>query len=97
LNKILNKKSVALLFLEIDNCSSCIYKGLNELNNSSYEGIIIVINNNPDYFRGWVENLEFKNIYIISKNEFYENIKCPYLPVLVLIKDLKIENIRYIN
>ena len=87
-----------ILLFEMDNCGSCIYKGLKELEFFQKKGnncIAIMIHDRPSELSGWSDNYDFHPIYFISRSGFYEYFDCQQLPVMFRISGEKIEIIRY--
>jgi len=99
LNPLLNGElDNYILLFEMDNCGSCITKGLNELEFFREKGkncLAIMIHDRPVELAGWADNYEFHPIYFISRSGFYEYFNCQQLPVLFAISGDQVRIIRY--
>ncbi len=98
---LLNKnEETYFLMLEVDNCGSCISKGLSELKSLQKVGktcIPIVIHDRVNEISGWASNYDFSSFFCISKKTYYEYFKFTYLPVIFSIKNKTVKIIRYIT
>lgn len=89
-----------ILILEIYNCSSCIYKGLSELESLTKEGeecFCLVVHDWPQEVAGWSQHYDYQRFVHIKKAAFYQYFHSPYLPVLLKIENKKIKSSRYIS
>lgn len=88
------------LILEIYNCSSCIYKGLSEMENLEKSGkdcFCLVVHDWPSEVSGWSKHYDFQNFVSVKKSVFYKHCHSPYLPVLIKFQKGKLKSYRFIS
>jgi len=89
-----------ILFLEMDNCPSCIYKGFQDLDSLSKEGeycFVVAVHDYIDDIKGWAENYNFPAFYVMKKISYYQNINFNYMPILIKYRKGKVKSFRYIT
>ena len=94
-----NKDDAYFLFFLFNDCSSCIYRGIEELKAIKKAGrisIAIVVHDYYEEIKSWAENHDFSPFVVLKRIDFYEHIKTPSTPVLVKIRNGKIKNAFYI-
>ena len=88
------------LIFEINDCGSCISKGIENLKYFKDRGqntVAIIIYDRPSELLGWAKNYSFKKFITISKKDFYNYFNCQYLPVFFNISKNRIKSIKYIT
>jgi hypothetical protein len=94
-----NSNNYFLVF-EINDCGSCILKGIEDLKyfaNKGYNAIAVIVYDRPEELVGWTKNYSFKRFITIKKEDFYNYFNSQYLPVFFSVSDNKIKNIKYIT
>ena len=101
LTEILNDNDTHyILILEMSNCSTCIYKGLDTMTALKKAGkacMVIVVHDLIDEVAGWSATTDFSPFYMMTGVDFYEHIRTPLMPAIVTIKNKSIINTRYIT
>ena len=93
-----NDETYCLIF-ELDNCNTCIYKGIDDLNRLKKDGldtIAIIVHDSIEDINGWSKHYDYSSFYMLKKSEFYKNITSSILPVFIKIKKGKVMNYRFI-
>jgi hypothetical protein len=91
-----NKETYVLL-LELRDCGSCIYAGIEDmirLKKAGNPAIIIPVHERVDEIVGWSGSYDFSPFYMMKTAMFYQQIKCATLPVIVKIKNRKVTGYR---
>lgn len=91
---------VFFLMFQINDCYSCIHRGLTDLNSLQSEGMncfAVVINDSFQDLSGWLSHEAFSPFYMVRRNVFIEHFKSSYLPVLVKMADGRVVSYRYIT
>jgi len=95
------QKNYFVYLFSLNDCYSCIMKGLADTKGLEKKGkkiIIIVIHNSYKEMKSWAKTNSFhENIYFLDKEQFYSSIKAPYLPVIITIKNNKVSNYKFIT
>ncbi len=94
-----NDKVTYCLIFDMNDCPSCILKGLNdlsELKKTGLKSMAIVVHNRIDEVSGWSSNYDYSPFYMLNRNKFYEYIHVQSTPVIIKIRNGKVENYRYI-
>lgn len=101
LSGLLAKDTETYLYIfELSNCYSCISQGLMDMENlkkAGFKCISLVVHHRVDEIKGWSSTQTFSPFYVMKKEDFYRYIKTPYLPVVLKIKEKKVENSRFIT
>jgi len=95
-----NKEETYVLFLDISNCPSCIYKGFSEIQGLKRVGkkaLAVVIYDYFDEWKSWAIKYEYIPLFMLKKDIYFKYIFSPYLPILVKFKKGKASNYKYIN
>jgi hypothetical protein len=93
------KEDTYLLIFSFNDCSSCIYRGIEELKTIKKAGrtcIAIVVHDYYEEIKSWSANQDFSPFVVLKRIDFYEHIKTSSTPVLVKIRNGKIKNAFYI-
>lgn len=93
-------ESTYIFILELTNCNSCIYQGMEDLKKLKEAGkpcLSIVSHHLLDEVSGWSTTQDFSPFYMLHKHDFYEHIHSPVMPVLAKIRNGKVESFRYIR
>lgn len=93
-------ESTYVFILELTNCNSCIYQGMEDLMRLKEAGkpcFSIVSHHLIDEVSGWSTTQDFSPFYMLKKHDFYEHIHSPVMPVLAKIRNGKVESFRYIR
>jgi len=94
-----NKEDTYLLIFSFNDCSSCIYRGIEELKAIKKAGrncIAVVVHDYYEEIKSWSANQDFSPFVVLKRIDFYEHIKTATTPVLLKIGDGKIKNAFYI-
>jgi len=86
------------LIFNLKDCHGCIYDGVEVLNKLKAEGKVclgLAVHDNLDDLNGWSINFDFRPFFMMKTLEFFDHIKSPITPVLIKIKDDKVENYRF--
>jgi hypothetical protein len=89
-----------ILLFGLADCPPCIYQGfqeLAELEKAGRDCFGLVVHNIIDEVGGWSSSNTVNTIYMLDKVSFYENFHCASTPVLIKIKNRKVEHYRYIH
>lgn len=93
-------ESTYCLLFEMTNCYSCIFKGIEDLKRLKSAGktcIALVVHHLIDEVNGWSANHDFTPFFVLKKQDFYEHIHTPLMPVMIKIKNGNVESYRYIT
>ncbi len=96
---IKNKKEIYILLFKLNDCYTCVAKGLADIQNLSRSGsnyICIIVHDSPDDIKGFAETFPEIIFHQITTKGQYENIRCPYFPVIAKLNNKKIVNYRFI-
>ena len=88
------------LIFDLNDCYSCINRGLEELKTLKSQGsacLGIVIHDFIEEVRGWAANYEFSPFLMLKRGDFYKHVKTPYTPVLVIFEGEKVGSYRFIT
>lgn len=88
-----------LLVADLNDCYSCIYRGIGELKTLKKAGrycMVLVVHDSIEEVKGWSAQFEFSPFMVLNRIDFYENMKISSTPVLVKIRNGKIKNVLYI-
>ena len=100
-SRLLGKGESTYLFLfEMDDCYSCIYKGMRDLVQLKKDGkntAALVIHELIDEVDGWSAKQDYAPFFMIKKTTFYDHISISITPVIMKIADGKVESFRYIK
>jgi len=99
LSQLLSDNVNYCYIFDLNDCPSCIFKGLNDLTELKKSGdstMAVVIHNRIDEVSGWSSNYNYSPFYMIKRNKFYAYIHVQSTPVIIKIKNGKIINYRYI-
>lgn len=91
-------QSTYCIMFRITDCFSCVFESIQELihlKNSGKSCIGLIIHDRLDEVNGFTANYEFSPFFMITRVAFYDYIKSPITPVLVKIKNNKVESYRY--
>jgi hypothetical protein len=97
---ISEKDECYCLLFELDNCQSCIYKGIVELETLEKEGkncLGIAIHDWFEEIKGWSQHYKLKTFVVLKKVRYYEYIHSPHLPIIIKFKEGKINSYKYIS
>lgn len=86
------------LIFNLKDCHGCIFDGVEVLNKLKKEGkecLGLVVHDNIDDVTGWSINFEFRPFFMMKTLEFFDHIKSPITPVLVKVKNDKVDNYRF--
>ncbi|MBC7361466.1 MAG: hypothetical protein H5U06_04185 [Candidatus Aminicenantes bacterium] len=95
-----NKDEAYILLFRLNDCYSCITKGLSDLQNlskSGYECIAIVIHDCLPDVKGFAEMFSGISFHQLTIKEQYEYIHSPYFPVILSLKNKRVVNYRFIT
>lgn len=93
-------KNTYLLLFELDNCYSCIFKGMNELNRLRRAGehcIAIAVHDYIPDVVGFSQVQDFSPFFVLKKIDFYRHIHVSYMPVFFILFKGKVINSRFIT
>ncbi len=88
------------LILEMSNCNTCIYKGIDDLKALQAAGkpcFVIVVHDIVDEVAGWSGTIAFTPFYMLNRVDYYEHVSSMILPALVRVNGNEIRNFRYIT
>lgn len=94
-----HKEDTYLLIFSFNDCSSCIFRGIEELKAIKKAGrncIAIVIHDYYEEIKSWSTNQDFSPFVVLKRIDFHDHIKTSLTPVLVKIRNGKIKNAFYI-
>jgi len=101
LSDLLSKDLSTYCFLfELTGCYSCIFRGIADLKQLKAAGkpcIALAVHHLIDEVAGWSANQDFSPFFMLEKHDFYEYIHTPVMPVMIKIKNGKVESFRYIR
>jgi len=99
MSDIIKEKDVFVLIIDMNDCYTCIHKGIEDLKRlqkSGKECFVIVIHDYLDEVKGWSETIDFKPFYAIEKVDYYEHIHSKITPVLIHFKKGRINKYNFI-
>lgn len=100
LDRIISENNtVHILLFNLKDCHSCIADGVEILNKLKKEGrqcAGIAIHDQIDDFSGWTINFDFTPFYMMRTATFFDHIKCPVTPVLLIFKNQKINSYTFL-
>jgi hypothetical protein len=88
------------LFFELNNCYSCIYKGIEDLKKLKVSGcqtMGIAIHDYINDVEGWSANHEYTPFFVLKKTDFYKHFSCSLLPVLVKFHKGEVNSYRFVT
>ena len=100
LSDILEEEKNYCLLFDLNDCYSCIAKGISDLKSLKKSGkpcFGLVVHNLSDEVSGWSTQQGFSPFFMLKKTSFYEHIRSPATPVMITIKDEKVIAFRYIT
>lgn len=101
LSDLVSKDLSTFCFLfELSNCYSCIFQGIEDLKKLKAAGkpcVALAVHHLIDEVAGWSANHDFSPFFVLEKHNFYEHIHTPVMPVMIKIKNGKVESFRYIR
>jgi len=89
-----------VLMLDLSNCDTCIYNGLNDLKSLRANGStcsIIIVHDWIQETRSWSVHADGLPVYMLKRPDYYAYVRATQLPVLATIKNGKIEAFRVIT
>jgi hypothetical protein len=92
--------STYCFLFEMTNCYSCIFQGIEDLKKLKAAGkpcVALAVHHLIDEVAGWSANYDFSPFFMLEKHNFYEHIHTPVMPVMIKIKNGKVETFRYIQ
>lgn len=94
--------SFYLLICDMDDCFSCIFKGVDDmskLHGAGHENAVIVVADKIEDVNGWTAaNFpDYRAFYMLDTAGFYRHIHTPVTPVLAKIEKGKIISFRFIE
>jgi|YelNatPaOPRAMG01_1025707.scaffolds.fasta_scaffold09448_8 hypothetical protein len=95
-----NKKDTYILLFKLNDCYTCIAKGIADIQNLSKSGsdyICIVIHDSLNDIKNFAETFPEINFHQITTKEQYENIHSLYFPVIANFKNKRLINYRFIT
>lgn len=97
---IKHKKEIYILLLKLNDCYTCVAKGLADIQNLSRSGsnyICIIVHDSLDDIKGFAETFPEIIFHQIKTKGQYENIRCLYFPVIAKLNNKRIVNYRFIT
>jgi hypothetical protein len=94
-----DKEDTYLAIFSFNDCSSCIYRGIEELKAIKKAGrncIAIVVHDYYEEIKSWSTNQDFSPFVVMKRIDFHEHINTQTTPVLVKIRNGKIKSAYYI-
>lgn len=93
------EESNYILFMEINNCPSCIQKGIALLQSfvANNNCMIMIVHNWPEELKNWKSNFNFDKTFVIKPEVFYKSFDINYLPALVDKNKTGMRIIKYIT
>lgn len=93
--------SIYVMICDMDDCFSCIYKGVDDmkkLGNAGHEGVVVVVADKIEDVKGWsAANFPgYSNFYMLDTASFYDHIQTPSTPVIAKIESGKVSSFRLI-
>lgn len=86
-------ETVYCLVYDLNNCYTCIYKGIEDMRSLKKAGkktMILVLNDFVDTVRGHAGLYDYSPFFALRKTEFYEHFQIPLLPAVIQVKNGKI-------
>lgn len=100
LTLFLEKSEVTyMLIFQLNDCYSCVYRGLTDLKALQKEGkqcLALVVHDNMEDVQGWSAHEDFSPFLMLKRTDFLEYVNCPHTPVFLKIAKGKIKSYRYI-
>ena len=93
-------ETVYCLLFDLNDCFSCIYRGLEDLKylkNKGKKCLGIVINDYVEEVKGWAAQYECSPVFLLKRIDFFNHIKCVKTPVFFILEKGNVENFRYIT
>ena len=100
LGEVLGGQNHFRLFVELSNCDTCIYKGLNDLSALQKAGhpcTIFVIHDYQEEVHSWSVHAKGIPVYRVARDDFYVNVDATTLPVLCTFAENQIKKFRVIT
>jgi len=94
------KDECYLLIFSIDDCGTCIDKGIYRLKyfyDKGKNAIGIIIHGNISEIKNWPDNYKFKKFYFINKELYYKYFKNEFTPLLFYMKNNEVVWYKYIT
>ena len=99
MNLISKDKTSYCLIFDMNDCYSCILKGIDDLKalkGSGMNGFGLAVHDSTDEVAGWSKNYGFSPFFVIKKFNFYNHVHTSITPVLVKFDKGVVENYRFI-
>lgn len=87
-----------LMFFGLDQCYSCVARGLADLTLRRGEGdhcLAVAIHSRPRDVRGWAAHESFRPIFVTSRATFLNHVECRSLPVILRLEKGRVTFCRY--
>jgi len=95
-----NNKQLAVFIFTLNDCQTCIMKGMADALDIQKKGekiIYIIVHNNFDEFNSWSDTYaQGSEVYYVNTLDSYKFIKSPHLPVMIFVQKGKVDNFKYI-
>ena len=95
-----NKSDTYILVFKLNDCYSCIAKGIEDIQNlhtSGHEYVSIVIHDSLYDIQGFAETFPKVVFYQMTTADQYEHIRSPIFPVVVKLKNDKVVTYKYVT
>jgi len=89
-----------VLILELENCASCLYKGMNDLSalvTEGHDGFVVVVNDWQEEVVGWSGNYPQVPFFRMTRSDLYTGMNIPHLPVLLGFEKGSLTSHRFIT
>jgi len=92
--------SAYFLFLELDNCPTCLYKGMRDIEalvDAGEPAFVVVVDDWQSEVEGWSEHYPRVPFFRMAKDVFYSQMQAGHLPVLLKLEGTEITSHRFIT
>jgi len=89
-----------ILLLELDNCPTCLYRGMRDIEalvKAGQSAYVIVVDDWQSEVEGWSKHYDEVPVFRMAKDVFYSQMQAGHLPVLLKLEGSEIISHRFIT
>jgi len=93
------KDRVYVLLFSLADCSSCVFKGVDDLkmlDEAGKSAVALIVNDDVEDVKAWAIHYKYLPVLILKRVDFFEHVNCVTTPVMITFKKGKIKGYRYI-
>jgi hypothetical protein len=89
-----------ILLLELDNCPTCLYKGMRDIEalvKAGQSAYVVVVDDWQSEVQGWSKHYPDVPVFRMAKDVFYGELRASHLPVLLKLANTELVSHRFIT